>query len=117
MPGATHLSESAELTGIIKSQMAAGKLVAAICAAPAVVLAPLGILNGKRATGYPAPKFNEVLAGVVEGKAPAKDRVVVDGNVVTSQGPGTSLAFALELVKQLQGDEMRSKLAAEMLFE
>lgn len=73
-----------------------GKLVAAICAAP-LILAKLGLLKDKKATIYPG--FEKHL------DRPRADAVVVDGNIITSQGPGTAIAFALKIVEQLCGRE------------
>jgi 4-methyl-5(b-hydroxyethyl)-thiazole monophosphate biosynthesis len=98
MPGATNLAASEKLNTLIKRLHSEGKLVAAICASPAIVLAPTGILNGKKATAYPG----------MEDEFPkevrfSKDKVVTDGNVITSRGPGTALLFALAIVENLLG--------------
>lgn len=93
-PGYVNLNRSSILKGIIKNINAKGKLVAAICAAPAVLVAS-GVLENKRATIYPGMEK--------ELPYPRADRVVVDGNIVTSQGPGTSMEFALKIVEILAG--------------
>ncbi|CAM9611203.1 unnamed protein product [Phaeothamnion confervicola] len=111
MPGATHLHDSPALCRIIKQATAAGKKVAAICAAPAVVLSPLGVLEGRKATGYPAPRFIDALASSYVAGQP----VIVDGNIITSQGPATALPFALKLVGELFGAEKAQAVATEML--
>ena len=111
MPGATHLRESVPLQQMLTKQHAEGKLVAAICAAPAVVLQPLGILQDKRATCYPAPKFRDTLQPTFV----SNDAVVVDGNIITSQGPGSSLQFSIQLAKELFGKDTADKLKKEML--
>ena len=85
-----------------------GKYVAAVCAAPAVVLHSHGILAGKSATCYPAPPFVSVLEDHRSGE---DDEVVVDGDVITSRGPGTSLKFALKLVEVLYGAEKSEERA------
>lgn len=110
MPGAEHLRDCKELRLLLMKQNTEGKLISAICAAPAVVLAPLGILTGKRATCYPAKKFRDVL----ESEFISTDAVIVDNNVITSQGPGTSLKFSLALVGLLYGNEIQEKLSLEM---
>ena len=114
MPGAEHLRDCKILQNMLLKQNTEGKLISAICAAPAVALQPLGILNGKRATCYPAGKFRDMLDTklVVVG-----DAVVVDQNVITSQGPGTSLKFSLALVELLYGSAMKEKLSKEMCAE
>ena len=93
---------------LAKAFAAAGKKVAAICAAPSV-LAALGLLEGKNATAHAA--FQDKLAG-----AHVLDtEVVVDGNITTSYGLGGAIPFALELVRQLAGeaeaDRIRNAIA------
>ncbi|CAM9690086.1 unnamed protein product, partial [Choristocarpus tenellus] len=91
MPGATNLKESTHLEAILRDQHARSKVIAAICASPAVVLAAHGLLDQKKATCYPAEAFTGKLADR------STEPVVVDGNIITSQGPATSLAFALKV--------------------
>ncbi len=112
LPGATNLAKSAEVANLIKKMNAAGKLVAAICASPAVVLAPLGILDGKKATCYPGCE-TDFSSKTVH----SKERVVKDGNVITSQGPGSSLEFALEIVKELVSKETAYLVRDKMLIK
>lgn len=113
MPGAERLRDCPELTSLLKEQRASGRLTAAVCAAPAVVLASHGILGDEgRTTSYPADAFK---ASVGDGWVDAK--AVVDGCVVTSQGPGTSLQFALKIVEQLYGRGKAEELAAQMVTE
>lgn len=111
MPGATHLAQCPELIQLLKDQKQSGRLFAAICAAPAVVLQPNGLLQDIRATCYPA--FQDQLDPAYLAKEP----VVVDQNCITGQGPGFALNFALELVAQLYGPDRRSTVAGEMLVE
>lgn len=93
-PAAKTLREDARAQDVIKRAAAAGKLVAAVCASP-TALEAAGVLKGKRATAYPGSQLPS--ATFVE------ERVVEDGNVVTSRGPGTTMAFALKLVERLSG--------------
>lgn len=109
MPGAEHLRDSVPLTDLLKAQVAAKKLTAAVCASPAVVLATHGLLPEK-ATSFPAPKFKEAI-----GDKWQDAQAVVDGCVVTSQGPGTSLQFALKVVEQLYGADKAAELAKGLL--
>lgn len=106
--GASHLRDSKALSDILEKQKGAGKNYAAICAAPAVVLAEKGMV-GEGATCYPAPQFREKLTN------PTDDIVSVTGQVTTSKGPGTAIMFALELGEQLFGKEIRDKIEKEML--
>lgn len=108
MPGAEHLRDCKTLIDLLKKQKEKGKLYAAICASPAVVLRTHGLLP-KKATCYPS--FAEHL----HDPSMAKQRVVVDDNCVTSGGPGTALEFALELVRQLCGQQKAKQVAEPML--
>lgn len=108
MPGAEHLRDSQELAAILKAQAAAGRLYAAICASPAVVLDHHGLIDGRRATCYPGFSFR---SGPV-----LEERVVVDGNCVTSRGPGTALEFSLKLVELLVGKEKAESLRQGLLL-
>jgi len=108
MPGAEHLRDSATLISMLEKQNREGKMYAAICASPAVVLASKG-LGAAGITCYPAPAFRDILAN------PVDDDVVVTDNLTTSKGPGTSLKFALQLGEQLFGKEKADEIAAQML--
>lgn len=94
MPGTTNLGANDIVTTQIKRFAKEGRLVAAICAAPSV-LGDEGILNGKKATSYPG--FEDRLTGAET----LTDRVVVDGNVITSRGMGTAIYFALAITEYL----------------
>ena len=109
MPGAATLRDDARVGELVRALEQGGQLVAAICAAP-IALAAAGVLEGRPATSYPA--FQDQLAGAaVQSEA----RVVVDGQLVTSQGPGTALDFALALVAKLVDQAKADELAAAML--
>lgn len=111
LPGAEYLRDCKELAEMLKKQKQQNKLYAAICASPAVVLGSYGLLDDKRATCHPA------LADKLVCKEKVRDRVVVDGNCITSQGPGTALEFSIELIRQLFGDERAEQVAGPMLIE
>jgi len=89
-PGYKNLENNQQVINFIKAFESRGKLIAAICASP-TILEKIGVLEGKKATCYPAMK--DRLKNFVD------ERVVVDKNVITSQGPGTAIEFALEIVK------------------
>jgi len=108
MPGAEHLRDSKPLAELLTTQEQQGKLYAAICASPVVVLLHHGLLS-KKATCYPS------FAGQLPDPQTAAQRVVVDGRCVTSSGPGTAMEFALELVRQLMGDKKARQVAEPML--
>ena len=110
MPGAQNLGNSKEVLEILKKMNSQNKVIGAICAAPALALAPAGILNGKRATCYPGFEKN------FNSSTQFSDaRVVVDGNIVTSRGPGSAIEFALELAEQLVGKEQAKSLSEGLL--
>jgi len=101
MPGAATLASTPRLAELLREQKAAGRWIGAICAAPAVVLAPLGLLDGgEAATCYPSADFLGALPNAVEDDDAF---VVSDGCFITSQGPGTALLFSLACVEKLYG--------------
>jgi 4-methyl-5(b-hydroxyethyl)-thiazole monophosphate biosynthesis len=91
-PGYKNLESNQQVINIIKSLNSKGKLIAAICASP-TILEKIGILEDKKATCYPSLK--DKIKNFVD------ERVVLDKNVITSQGPGTAIEFALEIVRFL----------------
>ncbi len=110
MPGTVHLGGDDTVNRIIKEYAGAGKLVAAICAAPSV-LGAAGILEGKRATCHPG--FEEKLAGAET----TSEGVVRDGNLITSRGMGTAVPFALEIVRYFADDAAVEKVKAGLAYE
>ena len=98
MPGAKNLAENEKVQQIIIDFNAQNKYIAAICAAPALVLGRSGIVDGRKVTCYPG------MEGYLSNSTYCNDLVVRDNNIITSQGPATALPFAFELVKVLKGD-------------
>ena len=111
MPGASNLYDHEGVCKAVCDQAAAGKKVAAICAAPAVVLAPLGLLEGKKATCYPG--FEKVL----DGATYTGDLVTVDGNITTAEGPAAAFPYAYELLSQLVDKQTADQIAEGMRFK
>jgi len=109
MPGAEHLRDCQDLVRLLKRQHARGGYFGAICASPAVVLDYHGLLSRKRVTGYPS------FMGKLSEAEPVRESVVVDGQCITSQGPGTALAFSLKLVEVLYGREKAKGVAQAMV--
>lgn len=105
MPGATNLAASDKVKNLIQKMHSEDRLIAAICAAPAIVLAPTGILKGRSATSYPGMQKN--FGKDVTYK---EENVITDGNIITSRGPGTALLFALTIVEKLAGKEIKDKI-------
>jgi len=110
IPGASNIAASEDAGALIAGMAAAGKLVCAICASPAVVLAPLGILAGKKFTCYPGMEGK-----VLDGRW-IEEPVAVDGNIVTSRGAGTSGLFAVAIIGQLLGEAEGEKIAKAVLL-
>jgi 4-methyl-5(b-hydroxyethyl)-thiazole monophosphate biosynthesis len=110
LPGSDYLRDSRELTELLRKQAISGKYYAAICAAPVVVLQYHGLLKGKKATVNPA------LADKMKNKEHLHERVMVDGNCITSQSRGTALEFAVKLIELLYDKEKAENIATDMLM-
>jgi 4-methyl-5(b-hydroxyethyl)-thiazole monophosphate biosynthesis len=108
MPGAEHLRDTEVLIDLLKAQEAEGRLFGAICASPAVVLQPHGLLAGRKATCFPS------FASRLENDEAIDARVVVDDGCVTSRGPGTAIEFALTLVALLYDEGTASEIGKRM---
>ncbi len=108
MPGAANLAKSAVVQRLIKDLAEGERFTCAICAGP-IALAAAGVLEGKRATCYPGYESQ------LEGAHWEESRVVVDGRVITSRGPGTAADFALALVEALVGPEVASEQRKRLL--
>lgn len=108
MPGTANLAKHEGLAGQLKTFAQNGRWIAAICAAPSVPGA-LALLKGKRATSYPG--YESQMIGVDY----SEERVVRDGSLITSRGPGTAMEFALELVKVLKNEQSASALKKAMI--
>lgn len=113
MPGAPNLHASESVSDKLLAHFSKGGRIASICAGPAIVLAPLGILKGKRATCYPG-LGDKIEAG---GGIYVKEPVVVDGNIITSEGPGTSLKFAGAIISATVGKQKAEETLASMLAD
>ncbi|GHV24433.1 DJ-1 family protein [Spirochaetia bacterium] len=116
LPGASNLAASVELGAFLKAMAGEGKIVSAICASPAVVLAPLGLLAGRRFTCYPG--MEEKVKGSASINAEwLEEKVVIDGNIVTSRAAGTAGLWAMTLIGILAGEETAKKLTTSVLLE
>lgn len=109
MPGTTNLRDDPRVIELLQRQRKSGGHVAAICAAP-MVLAAAGVVSGVPVTSHPSTQSQLGDAVLRSG-----DRVVRSGNIVTSQGPGTALEFALALVEDLVGADRAGELARAMV--
>lgn len=104
--GAENLGADGRLLRYIEECNAAGKVVAAICASPAVVLGKTPVLAGRKWTCYPG--MQDRASGFGGGYSDLP--VVVDGNVVTARGAGASEEFAMELVGILAGADAAARI-------
>jgi 4-methyl-5(b-hydroxyethyl)-thiazole monophosphate biosynthesis len=109
LPGADNLDNDERVHTLLKRNVAEGRYVGAICAAPRV-LAHAGLLHGKRATSYPG--FLDNIAPEVTSTGEA---VEWDGNVVTSRGPGTAMDFALTLIEVLKDASVRETIESGLV--
>lgn len=111
MPGAENLRSFEALCDLLKVHAKKGK-VAAICAAPAVVLAPLGILKDREATCYPGFEDMLTAGGAIRRDAP----VVAQPDLVTANGPASALRFALAIVANSLGENHAREIGSGMLY-
>ncbi len=111
LPGADNLFDFAPLQGLLKQQVASKEgRIAAICAAPAVVLGQLGLLRGEKGTCYPG--FESKLEGAEHIDAP----VVVSGKFVTANGPANAMLWALTIVRCTKGEIDSGSVANGLLY-
>lgn len=110
MPGTINLGEHGGVCEQLKKAHEAGKLIAAICAAP-TVFGKLGLLEGKKAICYPG--LEDQLTGAIVTCEPA----VRDGNIITSRGMGTAIDFALAILAYYEGQEAAAEMAEKIVYE
>lgn len=108
-PGTNNLKACKKLRDLLEDANNREKLLAAICAAP-TVFGDMGLLKGKKATCYPS--CEEGLTGAEY----MTDRVVADGNIITSRGVGTAIPFALSLIEQLFGKEKSGEIRKSIIY-
>jgi 4-methyl-5(b-hydroxyethyl)-thiazole monophosphate biosynthesis len=105
-PGYQNLGRTSKLIEILKTFNSQNKLIGAICGAP-TILAKEGILDDKKATVYPGHEKSLPY--------PRNGPVVVDGNIITSQGPGTAIEFALKIVAKILSPAEAQRLKKELV--
>jgi len=110
MPGSERLSACKPLIDALKKQLDSKKRVAAICAAPAVVLGRHGLLKGKKATCYPG------FEAELEGAEYSSESVVTDGNVTTARGLGVAVDLGLQLAALYFGEAAAQKLREQIQY-
>lgn len=101
--GTENLKKDPRIKEIVERLYKKGKFTTAICAAP-TVLSAIGITAGKNITSHPGVRDKLTKEKVSD------ERVVVDGNIVTSQGPGTAIEFAFKLVELLLGKDKATEV-------
>jgi 4-methyl-5(b-hydroxyethyl)-thiazole monophosphate biosynthesis len=106
-PGVERLLKDARLLETLREFDRAGKWIGAVCAAP-LALQAAGILRGRRVTCHPGVADRLTVTPRLD------ERVVMDGRIVTSQGPGTTMEFALAMVRLVDGDKKAQSLAQSM---
>jgi len=111
--GVRNLARSKKAALFLRNAYERNSIIAAICAAPAYVIAPLGLLRERKATCYPGCE------GELKkyGARFVKKDIVLDGAFITSRGPGTAFDFALAIVEVLAGKAARRKVGARTLYE
>ena len=109
MPGTRNLEQVPLLMEQVKAFAAAGKNIAAICAAPSV-FGHLGLLEGKNACCYPG--FEEELTGANVMFHPCE----ADGNIITSRGMGCAIDFSLKIIEKLENDDTASKIGRQIIY-
>jgi len=107
LPGADNLNSDARIHSLLQQISSQGKHTAAICAAPRVLFSA-GLLSGKRISCYPGSMDSFDCSDVTI----TSGAVVVDGNIITSRGPGTAIDFALTLIEALVGQQRRNEVEA-----
>ena len=113
LPGGRIGTDNLRKSTIVQKQcveFAKNKWVAAVCAAPSL-LAELDLLQGKKATVH--PDFEDKMSGVVLTAA----NVTIDGNIITGKGLGTTIPFALEIIKMLVNEKTAQKVAKSICYD
>ncbi|MBQ3054215.1 MAG: DJ-1/PfpI family protein [Clostridia bacterium] len=110
LPGTTNLAKSQKVEKIVKAVNDNGGIVAAICAAPSALYG-FGVLSGKRATSYPG--YEKQMPECIY----TENTVEIDGNIITSRGPGTAHNFAFALLEKMAGKEMAEKIYKAMQYK
>lgn len=112
MPGSANLAAFEKLMDIMQQHYLQGGTLAAICAAPSVVLGLLPDLQGKKMTCYDS--FEAAL--IEKGAEYLKEGVVVDGNIITGRGPGWATEFGLTILAHLKGEDVAAEVKSGLML-
>lgn len=110
MPGTTNLYADNRVTDAVRTMADTDKYVAAICAAPSIILGGMGLLEGRKTTCYPGMEDG------MKGAEAVKTTCVTDGKFITSCGVGGALDFACALITALAGREKADEIASSVVY-
>ncbi len=110
MPGTTNLYADKRVTDAVRAMYDTDKYVAAICAAPSVILGGMGLLEGRKATCYPSMEDG------MKGAEAVSTTCVTDGKIITACGVGGALDFACALITALVSREKADEIAASVVY-
>ena len=112
MPGSKNLAADGDLMALMRKCYAEGGVVAAICAAPGLVLSQLDDVECKRFTCFEG--FQDAMIG--KGAIYTPESAVVDGRIITGRGAGHAVAFGLAILKKLKGQETVDRVKAGLML-
>lgn len=104
-PGQVDVMEEAALIDFLKRMAPGANLITSVCTG-SLLLGAAGLLKGKRATCHWMSL--DLLSHL--GALPARERVVIDGNVITAAGVSSGIDFALVVASQLHGDAVARQI-------
>lgn len=110
MPGTKNLADYSPLIQLLKDKNNEGKRLAAICAAPALILGEHSFLDGKKAVCYPGMEEKLLKAEV------HTEPVITDGNITTSRGVGTVIDYSLELIRLLKDERTAQEIKKSIVY-
>jgi 4-methyl-5(b-hydroxyethyl)-thiazole monophosphate biosynthesis len=112
MPGSKNLAQHAELMEILQDHWSRGGTVAAICAAPGLVVSQLPGLQGRKFTCFDG--FQDSL--IEKGALYTPESTVTDGQLITGRGAGHAVAFGLAILSALKGKEAADKVKEGLML-
>ena len=113
MPGSKNLASDADLMLLMREHYEAGGTVAAICAAPGLVLSQLDDVKGVKFTCFDG--FEGAM--IAKGAVYTPEKAVVDGRIITGRGAGCAVDFALAIVEYLRGSEVAANVRHGLMLD